>query len=248
MIQIGLMGSSGRMGKWVSQLIRNEFSPQASLGVQINSQTPLDDVLNPLLAADVIIDFSNPKAFQKLIPLALKKSGPLPAFVIGSTGWKAEEFRGIEELASRTSVLVASNFSGGVFAVSEILKRFSPLLKKIGYTPVLVEAHHKHKKDAPSGTALFLQKAISPENPKEVQTHSIRAGEVIGDHEVTFYSAYEQIKIAHSAQDRSIWARGAIQVALWLMEKRKAQKYPPQLLSIEDYFTSLMADSQLQQE
>lgn len=127
----------------------------------------------------------------------------------------------------------------GVFAVSEILKQFSPQLKALGYTPVLVEAHHCHKKDAPSGTALSLQKAIDPMQPSQIQTHSIRAGEVIGEHSVTFYGAGDRITLHHSAQDRSIFARGAIEVALWMARCRHELDDSREILGIDQYFRNL---------
>jgi 4-hydroxy-tetrahydrodipicolinate reductase len=212
------------MGSWVTVLLKSEFSQQASLSVAAGR----DDPLEPLLDSDVIIDFSSPQGTLALVRAALSRTKPstssaLPAFVIGSTGWTDvidSDRKLIDELATRTPVLMASNFSTGVLALQHILRLASPLLGKLGYTPVIVETHHKHKKDAPSGTAISLQRAIDPEDPAGVQTHAIRGGEIIGDHEVTYFGTADHITLGHFAQDRSIFARGSINVALWLAGQR----------------------------
>jgi 4-hydroxy-tetrahydrodipicolinate reductase len=234
-IRIAILGSTGRMGKWVAQLVQSEFQAKA----QVVAQAGDGDNLDPLLAADVVIDFSAPAAMLALTELALKKSAPLPAFVVGSTGWKLDERRKLEELSEKTPVLMSSNFSTGVLALLDLLKQASPLMEKLGYTPVVVETHHKHKKDAPSGTALSIQRAISPAGPGNVQTHAIRSGEIIGDHEVIFYGPGDHLTFGHFAQDRSIFARGAIDVALWLETKRKSPSKG--LTGIEKYFEELKA-------
>lgn len=234
-IRLGLLGARGRMGQWVSQLAQTEFLDQIQLVALANSQ----DSLLPLLECDVVIDFSSSQGMSELAQTALQSSGLLPAFVVGSTGWTSEEYLTLEALGKRTAVLVAANFSAGVFVTSQILKQFSPLLKTLGYTPVLVETHHVHKKDAPSGTALYLRAKIDSHHPESVQTHCIRAGEVIGDHEITFFGTAEKVTISHSAQDRSIWARGSIQTALWLSSTQQSNSPLRGVVGIEKYFESL---------
>lgn len=234
MIQIGLLGAKGRMGEWVSKLLAGDYAKKAKLAASPTRGQPLAS----LIATDVVIDFSSPAAMLELAQTALKHTGPLPAFVVGSTGWKLEERKALEELAKKTPVLMASNFSTGVLALIDVLKQASPLLEKLGYTPVIRETHHKHKKDSPSGTALSLQRSISPAGPGNVQTFSVRAGEIIGDHEVTFYGPGDHLKFGHFAQDRSAFARGAVDVALWLASKRGTPA-PAALMGIEKYFEEL---------
>jgi 4-hydroxy-tetrahydrodipicolinate reductase len=236
MIKVGVLGAQGKMGQWIVQLLQSEFKDEAELSYQASKQTPLA----PLLSTEVVIDFASPAALSELVSLALEKKTQLPAFVVGSTGGTPQDQIQLEKLAQLTPVLVASNFSIGVFITAEILKNFSPLLAKTGYTPVLTETHHRHKKDAPSGTALSLQKVIQPQYPSSIQTHSIRAGEVIGDHEVTFYGLKDQISIRHHAQDRSIFARGAISAGIWLVKQKQAHQIQNGILSMEDYFQSLI--------
>ena len=236
MIKTGLLGAHGRMGNWVERLIASEFSARTSLVSQVSR----NDRLEGLLDADVVIDFSTPSAMEALCHLCLKSTETLPCIVVGSTGWTSEGLKILENLSRKTLVLMASNFSIGVFTLSEILKEFSPTLEKLGYQPVLVESHHRHKKDAPSGTALSLERSMtSPDSKNPVQIHSIRAGETIGDHEVTFYGPGDQIVLGHFAQDRSIFARGAIDAALWLAQQRKTGIDPKHILGIEQYFHSL---------
>lgn len=233
MIRVGLLGANGRMGDWVQRLLESEFSKRATLTVSASR----GEILSALLKCDAVIDFSAPSAMLALAQEALAHTDTLPVFVVGSTGWKLDEKRTLEALAERTPVLMSSNFSTGVLALQEILRNAAPLLEKLGYTPVIVETHHKHKKDAPSGTALSLQRAISPAGPGNVQTHSVRAGEIIGDHEVTFYGPGDTITIKHHAMDRSIFARGAIEAALWIADNREALSGKKTLIGIETFFT-----------
>ena len=238
-IQVGLLGARGRMGQWVDQLLHSEFADRALLQAQVNS----GDSVEPLLHCDVVIDFSSPNGMAALARATLrhsKKTQKLPAFAVGSTGWTPEDLDPLEKLAKTTPVLVSPNFSTGVLLVAEILKHYAPILRNQGYTPVLVDTHHRHKKDAPSGTALFLQRVTHPERPESVQTLSVRAGEVVGDHEITFYGPADKITVGHFAQDRSIFARGAIQVGLWLETLRGTSKEYPGLMSIDQYFKSLI--------
>jgi 4-hydroxy-tetrahydrodipicolinate reductase len=238
-IKIGLLGANGRMGQWVSKLLTSEFSDRSTLKAQVSQGDPVE----PLLETDVIIDFSSPEGVLRLNTVALSKKMRLPAFVIGSTGRGLDAHAKLEELATLTPVLVSSNFSTGTLALAQILKTSAPLLKKLGYTPVIVETHHHHKKDAPSGTALALQRILTSADHSIVQTHSVRAGEIIGNHEITFYGTGDHITLGHFAQDRSIFARGAIEVALWLTEK---QKHPSgaekKLLSMDDFFRDRFLD------
>jgi 4-hydroxy-tetrahydrodipicolinate reductase len=228
LITVGVLGADGRMGRLVARLLGDEFADKARLDGAVDlGGNPAD-----LLRTDVAIDFSSPEAMLTLARAAMSAPGSLPAFVIGSTGWKIDQRREIEELAKLTPVMMSSNFSTGVLAVLEILKAASPMLSRLGYTPTIVETHHRHKKDAPSGTAISFQRAIAPAGPGNVQTYSVRAGEVVGDHEVTFYGAGDQITFGHFAQDRQIFARGAVEAALWLAGRRQT----PGLVGIDAYF------------
>lgn len=236
MIQVGLLGSGGRMGQLVAKALhQKEYADRAALARSASRGQPLE----PLLDTDVVIDFSQPEAMLALAEAALAHQGALPAFVVGSTGWRLDDRRKLEDLTRRTPVLMASNFSTGVMAVIDVLKQLAPLLDRLGYRPSIVEIHHVHKKDAPSGTALSLQRAIAPAGPGNVPVKSIREGEVVGDHEVAFEGPGDRITIGHFAKDRSIFARGAVDAALWLNSKRGQPAFMAGLISIEKYFDEI---------
>jgi 4-hydroxy-tetrahydrodipicolinate reductase len=240
--RIGVLGAKGRMGREViAALAHARYTDKALTGPFADQ----GDSLSSLLAgSDTIIDFSAPEAVLALVRAAEKIERP-PALVVGSTGWKIDDRRLVETYANRAPVIMASNFSTGIMALLEILRHYSPLLQAMGYTPVITDIHHRHKKDAPSGTALSLQRSVSL-SPGNVETHSIRAGEVIGDHEVMFYGNGDRIQFAHLAQDRSIFAMGAIDAALWLHEQRLADRVTKGLTGMEPYFKDLMVKSGVQ--
>jgi len=188
--------------------------------------------MNGLFSCDGIIDFALPKAVESFLDLALTSpGGPLPPLVVASTGWNTDQKKKLKSYAERGPVVQSSNFSTGVLALQHILRRSSPLLEQLNYTPVIVETHHKHKLDSPSGTARSLQSAVAPAGPGNVQTHSIRAGEVIGDHKVIFYGQSEELEFRHFAQDRALFAQGALLALQWLIQQRKKD---PQMAG---YFT-----------
>lgn len=237
--RIGLLGSRGRMGTRVSHLLHTDYTKVAQLSAHANHDSQIEALLN----TDVVIDFSSPSGMAQLAREALASTQPLPAFVVGSTGWKPTEYEALELLAAKAPVLVSFNFSTGVLLLADILRSASPLFKQLGYTPVIVETHHRHKKDAPSGTAFLLQRSVDPEYPQQIQTHSIRAGEVIGDHSVNFYGAADSITLSHHAMDRAIFARGAIDVALWLANKYTKNRALKGFIGIDAFFDDLKSAS-----
>ncbi len=234
MIRMGLLGCRGRMGQWVAQLIHSEFGSQVDLCASVDK----GDGLEGLLEVDVVVDFSDASSMHAFALRALSHDQSLPAFVIGSTGWTPQQNHILEKLSFKTPVFVSSNFSIGVFILSQMLKQFTPFLKKLGYMPRMIETHHQHKKDMPSGTALFLSQMMDPQQP--VLIHSIRAGEVIGDHEISFYGSADQLTLGHYAQDRSVFARGALLVALWIVSQRHDNRLCKGMLGMEHYFNTLI--------
>ncbi len=233
LIQIGILGGTGRMGQSLQKLIETDYSKKSKVICAPKEGESFDG----LLACDVVIDFSLPdatRAFAQFV--AESKQEKLPAIVIGTTGLKTEEHQILKTAGEKTSVLSAPNFSAGIYALHQIIKAAQPLLGELGYQPVMLETHHKHKKDRPSGTAISLQSAVSPYGPGNVPVHSIHAGEVIGDHEVRYYGKADQITLSHRAQDRSLFARGAIDVALWLSNKRRENPGLTGKLSIDSYY------------
>lgn len=235
MIKMGLLGATGQMGQAVRTMIASEYAKRVTLVAQVNQRHLEYHTLLALLGTEVVIDFSSPEGMISLAKEALQNPS-LPVFVVGSTGWAPERQKTLEKLAQKTLILRSSNFSLGMMAFFKILKKSTQLLEKQGYEPIIIEKHHSKKKDSPSGTALSLQRILSPHAPEKVQTHSIRGGDAIGTHEVTFYGPSESISFTHFAQDRSIFARGAMEAALWLVDSYKRGKKPGQILEMEEFF------------
>jgi 4-hydroxy-tetrahydrodipicolinate reductase len=232
MVTLGLLGK-GRMGKVLEPLLKNsdsEYSKSARLEATVGRGDSVDAFKN----CEAVIDFSSPETVLSFVNHFRSVENP-PGLIVASTGWKVDQRRELEAYAANAPILISANFSLGVLALMHILKSASPLLDKLGYTPVITETHHRHKKDAPSGTALSLQRVIAPAGPGNVQTHSVRAGEIIGDHEITFYGSADHLTVGHFAQDRSIFARGAIEAAIWLAQKRKAGTRS--ILGIDAFFS-----------
>ncbi len=223
------------MGRAVQRVATTRYKDKITLAAQVDPEQNAPDSVEKLFECDVVIDFSSSLAMAALATLALKSDKHFPVFVVGSTGWKLDDRRSLEELAKKTPVLMSSNFSIGVLAVMDAIRHLSPVLERLKFDAVIIETHHKTKKDAPSGTAISLQRAISPSGAGNIPVHSIRAGEVIGDHEVYFHGHAEQIVIKHTAHDRGVFAEGAIEVGLWLHEKKSGPR-PGQLLGIETFF------------
>ncbi len=200
------------MGRSVIERVAADFAEQAEVVARVSSQDNVDDLAN----VDVIVDFSLPYGTDRLIGWLKNRGERAPLLVSGTTGLTDDVLDGLRQLGKNTKVLHSNNFSAGVAALTGILEFAVPVLEELGYTPVLTEAHHEHKLDAPSGTAKSLCETLQPDAPESIQVHSIRAGEVIGKHDVRFYGAHDEIVIGHEAKDRGLFARGAVDAALWL--------------------------------
>lgn len=217
------------MGTAVIDLLQSDYATRADVAARVSTRL---GGLADLADVDAIIDFSLPSGTDTLVEWLHRQDGRLPALVCGTTGLADELLERLRLLGERTKVIYSSNFSTGVAAVMSLLEQASPMLLELGYTPVLTETHHARKLDAPSGTAKALMGVIRPDAPESVQVHSIRAGEVIGKHEVTFYSREDQIVIGHDAKDRRLFARGAIDAALWLCDLASSSGFH----SMPEYF------------
>lgn len=215
MRKIGVFGASGRMGKTVISLLEGEYSDRAQVSARVDAS---HGSLEEFSTVDAVIDFTLPEATERLTQWMSAHDGPLPALVSGTTGLSPEQHAGLMALAESTKVFHASNFSAGTAAMAAILEFAAPILRQLELTPVLSEVHHRHKQDVPSGTAKTLCDVIDAAYGSATETHSVRAGEVIGQHGVVFYGNSEQIGFSHEAQDRDLFARGAIDATLWLCD------------------------------
>jgi len=215
-----LLVGHGRMGKLVASLA-GEYGCEVA-GV-IDSRTaggPDGPVSGRWRGVDVAIDFSSPEAVPVNVP-ALAKAGV--NVVVGTTGWSAHEAavrRAVAEAG--TGVVAASNFSTGVVLFEAVVAHAAKLFAgRADFGAWLHEAHHAAKKDAPSGTALALKRAMEQAGfDRPIDVSSTRAGHIPGTHTIGFDGPVESITLSHAARDRSTFARGALTAAQWLKGKR----------------------------
>jgi 4-hydroxy-tetrahydrodipicolinate reductase len=199
---------------------------------------PITAEMAPLLKGPVVIvEFTAPDATLEHVKIAAKKNIPI---VIGTTGLNPKQLAEIKRLSSKTRVLIAANMSLGVNLLLSLMGRVAKTLGD-DYDVEIVEAHHRFKKDAPSGTALALAQPIAQalgrdldqagvcgrkgivgeRTRQEIGLLSVRAGDIIGEHTVIFGGLGERIEFIHRAQSRETFARGALRAAEWLVKQKK---------------------------
>lgn len=167
---------------------------------------------------DVAIDFSLPEGFDALLAECVQRDAGL---VSGTTGLSGPQRSALAKAGESIPVVWASNFSVGVVVMEDLLKRAAAALPE--WQVDIVETHHVHKKDAPSGTALSLARAIAAVAGREPEIRSRREGEVVGEHVVGFSGPGERIELRHLAGDRDIFARGALEAAVRLHDSTAGQ-------------------------
>lgn len=229
-----LNGANGRMGKEVLAAIEKD----ENLGI-IGAIDPGYELVNAVqmtdfpiydIGADVIIDFSHHSAIGAVAEYAEKFNVPV---VLCTTGQTDEEMARINELAKKVPVFFSANMSMGVALLCELAKKSASVFPDADIE--IIEKHHSAKLDAPSGTALMLANAIKAvrENltfmlgrsgrrareKNEIGIHAVRAGSIVGEHEVIVATKNEIITVSHSAMSRSVFADGAIAAAKWVCDK-----------------------------
>lgn len=234
--RIGVLGANGRMGQSVRAVVEQGYRDRIEL-----SRIDLNDNENDWLSFAAIIDFSSPEAVSKFAARLLNfpRTTPLPALIIGSTGLGSSEQKMLDELSRRAALLQAANFSLGVELMQMMLRASAPHLRRLGYSVTLSETHHVHKKDRPSGTALAFMKTLEQAGFSHPPCQSIREGEVIGTHEIRFSGSSDEIFLRHTASDRALFARGAVEVALWIAQMRMKNSSFIGRLTLTDYFRAL---------
>jgi 4-hydroxy-tetrahydrodipicolinate reductase len=236
-VKVGVAGAQGRMGRAVAAAIAAR--PGLELGALYGRA--LDEGLVTREAAletcDVIIDFTSGAASAALASLAAVHGGP--ALVIGSTGFNAAQESVVAAAAARAPILKSGNFSLGVNVLIGLVAQAARALPGSAYDIEVLEAHHRRKVDAPSGTALMLGEAAAhgrgaPLKDLEVRARDgltgartegtigfavTRGGGIVGEHSVMFAAEDEILTLSHSARDRGLFARGAVEAAAWLAGK-----------------------------
>lgn len=218
-MKIALLGY-GKMGRMVEALAPRH---KVEIVAHFNSAHPLraDDANRQTLAeTEVLVDFSAPGAVLENIHAAAALSRNI---VVGTTGWhdQLEEAKKLVAQAG-TGLVHGSNFSLGVNLFYQVAEHAARLFSAFdGYDAFLEEAHHKFKKDAPSGTALVLQKLLTQAlNERPVPVTSVRAGYVPGTHAVSFDSSHDTIRLEHTARNREGFAEGALLAAKWIAGRK----------------------------
>ena len=239
MIRVALIGAAGRMGQAISAAAANQNDVEIPARIEAG-----DSIEDSLGSCDVAIDFSQPDATER--NCAAAAAGGIP-IVIGTTGHSQEQTGVIRESAQKIPIVLAANFSIGVNTLFWLTRKANELLGE-NFDLEVVETHHRLKKDAPSGTARKLAEILCEvrkldyaedvrhgregmvgERPAgEIGVHSIRAGDVVGDHTVTFATAGERLELTHKASSRETFAAGALRAARWVVGK------PAGLYSMED--------------
>ena len=237
-VRVLLLGAKGRMGQAIAAA-----APKAD--AEIAAGLDLGDKIAAQISnCDVVIDFSHPNGSEELSHACRDAKKPA---VIGTTGHSKEERAAIEELARAVPVVLSPNFSVGVNALFWLTRKAAQMLGD-DFDLEVSEMHHRLKKDAPSGTAKKLAEILCEERgldytknvrhgregligerpPNEIGVHSIRGGDVVVDHTVTFAGAGERLELSHKAASRETFALGALRAARWVIGKS------PGLYSMED--------------
>ena len=237
MLKILLAGACGRMGRQVAQLAEDEQAMIAA-GVDVKAEKWSDFPVYPSFSlvqeeADVIVDFSRPEGLPALLSYAKEHRLPL---VLAATGYNEEDLAAIRDAAKTVPVFRSANMSVGIYVLRILARQAAKLLPDFDIE--IIEKHHNQKIDAPSGTALMLYDAVSSPDTlpvfgrngrtqkrekNEIGVHAIRGGSVPGDHEVGFYGPSEVVTLTHSAQDRSIFARGALRAARFISTQKPGE-------------------------
>ncbi|MEK6323710.1 MAG: dihydrodipicolinate reductase C-terminal domain-containing protein [Acidobacteriota bacterium] len=212
MMKLALFGY-GKMGRMIEQAATRA-------GVEVACVIdPVAGSRGKLSDADVCVDFTEPSAAIENIKAA---AAARVAMVVGTTGWydRLEEARALVQ-ESGIGFVYSSNFSVGVHLMFKITRYAAELFSHIpSHDPFIEEAHHKLKKDAPSGTAIFLKRIVEAEYDREVPTSSTRAGYIPGTHTVGFDSEEDALTITHTARSRAGFAEGALLAARWIVGRK----------------------------
>jgi 4-hydroxy-tetrahydrodipicolinate reductase len=216
--QIAVIGD-GKMGRAVAQLAQDRGWTICAMLDSERNKSGKGITRRALGDPDVAIEFTEPDAAVMNILACLAAKVPV---VVGTTGWYDSLPMITDEAnAAGSAVLWAPNFAVGVNLFVELTRRAGEIMSSAPeFSAALVETHHSAKKDAPSGTALAIVKAMEKGLKREVPVTSVRTGSVPGTHEVIFDSTYEQMTLRHEARDRRVFADGALRAAQWLIGKQ----------------------------
>jgi 4-hydroxy-tetrahydrodipicolinate reductase len=233
MIKLGIAGVCGKMGRRIFELASHDRDFEITFALE-KKGTPMigrelgklkiSSTSDGLFLVDVFVDFTTPEATEVNLDYVARYK---KALVLGTTGLSEAQIKKVEEVSNVLPVVFSPNMSVGVNVLFSLLPE---LAKKLGpdYNIEIVEAHHKLKKDAPSGTAKKFAQVLADTTRKEIPTHAVRLGDIIGDHTIIFCGNSERIEIKHQAHSRDLFALGALKAAKWVFGK------PAGLYSMQD--------------
>lgn len=236
-VHILLFGSGGRMGRAIQSVVdtRDDVLVAATVG---HHQASIGDSLSD---AGVVVDFTSPEGADAALSTALDLQIPI---VSGTTGLPEAVLHRFENAAAHIPVMLAPNMSLGVAVLRHLTRLAASALPRT-FEPEIVELHHRHKRDAPSGTAHALVQSVregrdggtartsregmvGARAQDEIGVFGVRGGDVVGEHTVFFLGDGERVELTHRATDRAIFARGAVEAALWIVGR------PPGTYTIDD--------------
>ena len=239
LVHIGVAGARGRMGRAVQEALNGREDALTAVRFDRGEEPDLS-------SCDVVIDFTTAEGSAMLADRAALAGKP--ALVIGSTGFNPAQRAAVEAAARVVPVVLSGNFSLGVNVMLGLVREAAARLDACDWDIEIFEAHHRRKADAPSGTALMLGEAAAqargsdlaalrsaprhgvtgPRETGRIGFTSQRGGGIVGEHQVVFAADDEILTLSHSARDRSLFARGAVEAALWVAGK------PPGLYDMQD--------------
>jgi len=249
-MKVAIAGAAGRMGQALIEAVRAERELQFSAGLeakgnpavgrQVDGVAITSELDAALRAADLLIDFTRPEATLAHVRAC---RGQAKRMVIGTTGFSAAQKKEIEEAATAIPIVMAANFAVGVNALYKLAESAARILGE-GYDVEIIEAHHRQKVDAPSGTALQLGRVVAQALGRdlaksaahgrhgepgarpagEIGFHAVRGGDIVGEHTVLFAGIGERLELTVRSQSRATYAGGAVRAARWLAS-RKAGLY-----------------------
>jgi 4-hydroxy-tetrahydrodipicolinate reductase len=253
-IKVAVAGAKGRTGGQIVQGILesdtmelvagfdlNGVGDELAPGVNVSSPEEMEKVLKAVKPR-VLVDFTNAAAAVENVKVAARNHVKL---VVGTTGFSPEQFKELEEaITGNVPAIISPNFSIGVNVFWKLIAEAARQLHPYQYHMEIIELHHAHKKDAPSGTALkaadilanypargenafvYGRQGITGERTNdEIGIHAVRAGEIVGEHTVLYAGTGERLEITHRAQSREAFARGAIKAVEWISGKESGRIY-----------------------
>ncbi len=253
-IKVAVAGATGRTGSYVVQgILENEsmelvagFDPHGvgeafAPGLNVSSPDEMDKILKDV-KPQVLVDFTNAAAAVENIKVAARNKVKL---VVGTTGFSAPQFEELEDaITGHVPAIISPNFSIGVNVFWRLIAEAARQLRAYHYHMEIVEMHHSHKKDAPSGTALKAAEILAPyttpsakkfvygregitgeRSPEEIGIHAVRAGEIVGEHTVLYAGRGERLEITHRLQSREALSQGAVKAIEWINGKEERRIY-----------------------